>query len=133
MDDELDQALQVEVMMASLQLDQGETKNSLEYLANMLEKALPANTAVRRGGWFLSGSKPVEELTVRFDDFHYQIVSQKNGSFIASQMKIVRGVVLKTTEISMEQCIDEIVKQLTELSEKNSRARAALNRFVTGG
>lgn len=133
MEEELDRALQVDVLIASLRMNQGETKDLLEYLAGMLEQALPANTTVKRGGWFLSAAKPVEELTVRFDDYHYKIVRQRHGSFTALQMKLVRAVVLKTTDIPIDQCIDEIVKELAKLSENNAQARSALNRFMTGG
>lgn len=133
MEEESDRALQVDVLIASLRMNQSETKDRLEYLATMLEQALPANTSVKRGGWFLSAVKPVEELTVRFDDFHYQIARQRHGSLTALQMKLVRGVVLKTTEIPIDQCIDEIVRELAKLSENNIQDRDALNRFVTGG
>lgn len=133
MEDELDQALQVDVLAASLRMNQSEMKDRLEYLAAMLEQSLPANTTVRRGGWFLSAVKPVEELTVRFDDYHYRILRQRHGSLTAQQMKLVRGVVLKTTDIPIDQCMDEIVRELANLSENNSQARVALNRFVTGG
>lgn len=133
MEDELDRALQVDVLIASLRMSQSQSRDLLEYLSNMLEDALPAITSVKRGGWLLSAKKPVEEVTVRFDDFHYQIVRKKNGSFSAVQMKIVRGVVLKNSEIPVDQCIDEIVAELAKLTEKNAEARMALNRFVTGG
>ncbi len=133
MEEELDRALQVDVLIASLRMSQSQSRDLLEYLSNMLENALPAITSVKRGGWLLSAKKPVEELTVRFDDYHYQIARKKNGSFSAIQMKIVRGVVLKNSEIPVEQCIDEIVAGLAKFTEQNAEARMALNRFVTGG
>ncbi len=132
MEEELDRALQVDVLIASLRMSQSQSRDLLEYLAGMLEDSLPAIATVKRGGWLLSAKKPVEELTVRFDDFHYQIVRKKNGSFAATQMKIVRGVVLKNSEISIDQCINEIVSELAKLTEKNAQARSALNRFVSG-
>jgi hypothetical protein len=114
-------------------MNQSETKGSLEYLAGMLENAVPAITSIKRGGWLLSANKPIDELMVRFDDFHYRLVRQKHGSVIATEMKLVRGVVLKTSDIPVDQCIDSIVRQLVKLSESNAEARSALSRFMTGG
>lgn len=132
MEDELDRALQVDVLAASLRMGEREAKDLLEYLSGMLEQALPANTTVKRGGWIFSSVKPVEELTVRFPEFHYTITRHRHGGFSALQMKLVRGVVLKSSEIPMEQCINEIVQELSKLSENNAQARKALNKFVTG-
>ena len=132
MEEDLDQALQVDVLIASMKADHREATDALEYLAKMLEQALPESTTVKRGGWFMAKEHPVEELTVRFDDFHYQIVREKHGSFTARAMKIVRGVVLKTTEIPLNECIDNILQSLAALAQKNAQARRALNKFVLG-
>ena len=104
----------------------------LESLAKMLSVAVPENTTVTRGGWFMSSSLPIEELTVRFDEYSYQIAKQKHGSFTARAQKIVRGVVLKTTEIPIDKCIDEILSELTKMAQSNAAARRALNKIVLG-
>ena len=80
----------------------------------------------------MSKERPIEELNVKFDDFQYQIVRQKHGSMVARSMKLVRGVVLKTNEVSVEKCIEDILASLKELSEKNAQTRRALNKFVLG-
>ena len=103
MDENLDRALEVDVIAASLRLDRQEAGDLLEFLAQKLEQSLPQHTTVTRGGWFLSQERPVQEITVRFDDYHYQIVRERHGSLSAKVMKLVRGVVLKTTEIPIDQ------------------------------
>lgn len=132
MNDELDEALQADVLIASLKADHKEAADALEYLAKMLELSLPEATQIKRGGWMMSKSRPVEELTVKFDDFHYQIVRERHGSFGARTMKVVRGVVLKTSDIALDECIASIIRSLTELADKNAQARKALNKFVLG-
>ena len=131
-DDELDPALQFEVLAAKLKIDHGASGDLLEMLAKMLESSYAGGTKVSRGGWMLSKNKPVNELTVRFDDWQFQISREKHGTVNARSMKLVRGVALKTNEISMEQCIDEIIKEIVKLAEKNSQTRNALNKFVSG-
>ena len=132
MDDNLEQALAVDVLAAALRMDHQESGDLLEFLAKKLEQSLPQNTTVTRGGWFLAKEHPVQEITVRFDDYQYQITRERHGSFRAKVMKLVRGVVLKTTEIPINQWTDEVAQQLAQLAQGNAQTRNALNKFVIG-
>ncbi len=133
MTDDLDPALQVDVLAAALRLDHQETKDLLEFLAQKLEQALPQATTVTRKGGLFSKVRPVQEVLVRFNDYHYQITREQHGPLIAKVLKVVRGVVLKTTEISVDQWTEEIAQQLAQLSQQSAQARQALNKFVLGG
>lgn len=133
MDDDLDQPLMFETLAASLEIDRREAKSLVESLAVMLQGALPDNVTITRGGWVFSKEKPIEDLLVKFDDTHFQITKMKGASsFSAKSMKIVRGIALKSTELELSDCIAQIVKELTELAEKNSRMKDALRKFVMG-
>ena len=133
MAEDLDRALEVDVLAAALRMDRQESGDLLEFLAKKLEQSLPQNTTVTRGGWFLSKEHPVEQIAVRFDDYQYQINRERHGSFTAKVMKLVRGVVLKTTEIPVEQWTDEVAQQLANLAQRSAQTRGALNKFVLGG
>ncbi len=133
MEDELDQPLMFETLAASLEMDRREAKSLVESLATMLQGALPDNVTVSRGGWIFSKEKPIEDLLVRFDETHYQISKDKGmASYSAKSMKIVRGIALKSTEMELSECINQIVKELTRVAEKNTRMKDALRRFVEG-
>ncbi len=132
MDENLDRALEVDVVAAALRMARHETGDLLEFLAKKLEQSLPQNTTVTRGGWFLSKKHPILEIIVRFDDYHYQIIRERHGSFTAKVMKLVRGVVLKTTEVPIDQWTYEVAQQLAQLAERSAQARDALNKFVIG-
>jgi len=132
MPEDFDQALQVDVLAASLRMEHQESGDLLEFLAKKLEQSLPQNTTVTRGGWFLSKDHPVQEITVRFNDYQYQILRDRQGSLTAKVMKLVRGVVLKTTEIPIHQWTDEVAQQLAQLAENSAQTRRALNKFVIG-
>lgn len=132
MDDNLDQALEVDVLAAALRMDHQESGDLLEFLAKKLEQSLPQNTTVTRGGWFLSKEHPVQQITVSFDDYQYQIIRERHTSFTAKVMKLVRGVVIKTTEIPIDQWTDEVAQQLAQLAQRSAQTRSALNKFVVG-
>jgi hypothetical protein len=133
MTEEFDSSLEVDVLAAALRMDRQESGDLLEFLATKLELSLPQNTTIIRGGNFLSKERPVKEITVRFKDYHYRIERDRHGSLNAKVMKLVRGVVLKTTDISVEQWTKEIAQQLAQLAQQSAQTRTALNKFVLGG
>jgi hypothetical protein len=130
--DDLDPALQMDVLAQMLKSSQQETGALVELLASLMESSLPDRTKVTRGGWFMSKTRPVEELTIQFEDAGYQITKNKHGAVSVRQQKMVRGVALKSTDISMEQCINDLMTELSQLAEKHAETRAALNKFVMG-
>jgi hypothetical protein len=132
MDEDLDPTLQVDVLAAALRLDQQEAGDLLEFLAKKLEQSLPQATTVTRGGGLFAKEHPVKEIVVRFDDYHYQINREKHGFPKAKVLKVVRGVVLKTTDISVDQWTEEIAQQLAQLAQRSAQTRQALNKFVLG-
>jgi hypothetical protein len=132
MTDELDPALQVDVFAAALRLDHQEAKDLLEFLAQKLEQALPQATTVTRKGGLFSKARPVQEIVVRLPDYHYQITREQHGTLTAKVLKVVRGVVLKTTEISVEQWTADMAQQLAQLAQQSAQTRQALNKFVLG-
>lgn len=132
MDEDLNDAMKLEVLTAALRADHGASKDLLEQLARMLSGAYPSGTTIKRGGWFMSSERPVQDLSVRFDEWQFQITREKHGSFTCREMKLVRGVALKTDQISMDDCIKKILGEMIKLSEKNGQTHEALKRFVVG-
>lgn len=132
MTEDLDPALQVDVLAAALRLDHQESRDLLEFLAQKLEQSLPQATTVTRSGGLFTKAHSVKEILVRFDDYHYQITREKHGSLTAKILKLVRGVVLKTTEVSVDQWTEEIAQQLAQLGQRSAQTRQALNKFVLG-
>ncbi|MBZ0187953.1 MAG: hypothetical protein K8F91_17025 [Candidatus Obscuribacterales bacterium] len=132
MDNDLDKALQVDVLARLLQADKQQSAEMVETLAKMLLAALPEYTTVKRGGFILSKTRPVVELNVVFETIGYQIVKSKHGTVSAKEQKIVRGIALKSCDIDLEDCIDNIVSQLAGLAESNAIAKRALNNFIDG-
>ena len=132
MEDNLDKALKVEVLAEMLNLDRQKSAEMVETLAKMLETALPEHTSIKRAGWFMSKTRPVAELSVQFDSVGYLIERSNKGTITAKHQKIVRGIALKSSDMPLEDCMNQIVEELKNLAEKSSTARMALNHFLEG-
>jgi hypothetical protein len=131
-DDDFEQALNLDLLAASLRADKAEATQLLETLSKILLAAVPEHTKVERGGWMLSKDRPITEVTVNFEDQEYQIVRGKHGAFSGRVRKSVRGVVLRTSDISLDECFKSILRELESLAVNNAKARAALNKLVLG-
>jgi hypothetical protein len=132
MDDDLDDGLRVEVLASALKMGKAESKELLETLATRLQAMMPEVTTVQRAGWFMSSERPVKELIVRFDDCHLQLVKEKTGSLTAVVMKVVRGVVLKSTPTTVDDWIKTLATELSKAAQKDAKTREILNKFVVG-
>jgi hypothetical protein len=132
MTSDFDDPLEFETLAAALKMDQQASADMVEQLARMLENCLPDQIEVKRGGGWLSKDKKVEQVTVKFEDTHYQIAREGQNRFTAKSLKVVRGIALKTNPIALDQCLKEIVAQVTALASHNEATRRALNKFVLG-
>jgi hypothetical protein len=130
MHDELDRPLQMEILAASLRADTTDLKAFLEALAVKLEGSLPNHTTVTRHSSIFSREHPVKEINVTLGDYQYRISRERQGPIITQRAKVVRGIVLKTDQIPLEQWIEELAAALAEVAASNSQARMALERFL---
>lgn len=92
MAEDLDLALKVDVLAASLSLDRRESGDLLTLLAQKFERGLPRNTQVQRH-WFGLGA--VYIVTLCFDDYHYQVSRERYGGLSAKVIQVVRESKLK--------------------------------------
>ena len=130
MHDDLDEPLQMEMLAASLRSDSTDVKAFLEALASKLSGSLPNQTIVTRHSGLFSREHPVKEITVNLGDYQYRISRERQGPVMTQRAKIVRGIVLKTDQVPMEQWIEELAGALADVAANNSQARIALERFL---
>ncbi len=130
MSDELSEPVQVELFAASLRADSTDLKAFMEALAAKLEGALPDRTQVTRRNSLFAREHPVREIVVTLGDSQYRIVRERQGPVIASRAKVIRGIVLKTDQLPMEQWIEELATSLAYESTQSAQAHAALQRFL---
>ena len=130
MNDELSEPLRMEMFAASLRADSTDVKAFLEALATKLEGSLPNQTVVTRHSSLFSREHPVKEIIVTLGEYQYRISRERQGPLVALRAKVVRGIVLKTEQLSVEQWIDDLAGALAQTAAQSAQARAALERFL---
>jgi hypothetical protein len=121
----------LDLLAASLRADATDTAAFLEALAARLVGAFPGQVEVQRKGGLLGGGKRVRRIAVRLGDSHYEIEGDR-GAVTARRRNVVRGIALKSEELSVEAWIEALSADLLALAQTSERGRAALERLLTG-
>ena len=126
--DDQDNWLQIAIN-AHLAKQHGEDERDfLESAALMLERALPAQTQIERGGAFWSRARPVKRLVVALGEQEFGL---ENGAPLrATVARRVHGVVLKTEAVSTADWIARLSAALGERAQQSREARAALEKWL---
>ncbi len=130
MDEAPDMGMEADVLSATLHAGLKEAQDLLDFLAQKFEGPLSHLIEVRRRGGLFGNKHAVEEITFKFEDRQLRITRESHGSFSAKSLKVVRGVVLKTNVVDIEQWIGELSQALARQAEKSESFRTALSRFV---
>ena len=130
MSDEISEPMRTELFAASLRADKTDLKTFLDALAIKLEGSLLDYTRVTRQGSIISRERPVKEVVVSLGEYQYRIGREKQGSLVAVRAHAVRGIVLKTEQIPVDQWIDELSEALAQLASRSAQSRSALERFL---
>jgi len=130
MSDEISEPMRTELFAASLRADKTDLKTFLDALAIKLEGSLLDYTRVTRQGSIFSRERPVKEVVVSLGEYQYRIRREKQGSLVAVRAHVVRGIVLKTEQIPVDQWIDELSEALAQLASRSAQSRSALERFL---
>jgi hypothetical protein len=129
MTEDFDQALTVDILAASLAADRQAAGDLLTLLATKFVGSLPRNTKVRRG---LLGLGAVQAVTISFEDCQYEVSRDKYGSIIAKSIEVVRGIKIKTNEISIPEWNQAVAQTLATKAQQNAEIRAGLQQFIVG-
>jgi hypothetical protein len=127
-----DQSLQFSVLASTLGIENRESADLLEYLAEKLETAIPSHTEVVRKSGFFSRKQSVEKIVVEFDDAIYTLVRTKHGAPAASIGKKSRGIILKTSDTPVAAWTNGLAEELCRMSEQSIETRDALQKLITG-
>jgi hypothetical protein len=130
MSDEISQPMRTELYAASLRADKNDLKTFLDALAIKLEGSLPDHTKVIRQGGLFSREQSVKEIVVNLGEYRYRIGREKQGLLVAVREHMVRGIVLKTEQTTVDQWIDELSEALAQIANRSAQSRAALERFL---
>lgn len=119
-----------ELLASSLRADATDLKAFTEALAVKLEGALPGQTSVeRKSDGFFSKTKHVHRIVVDMGDTRYEL-NRQGGRVQTLRGKSVRGIVLKTEQLPLDQWIEDLSRDLTEAAQSSEQARLALERLL---
>jgi hypothetical protein len=125
-------AADVELLAASLRASSSDLSAFVEVLADKLEDALPGRVKVgRRPTRFLGKQKRVERLECELGGQRY-LLAARDGVVEARRATAVRGVVLKTEELPLEEWLDALARDLAEEARTSESAQLALQRLLAG-
>ena len=130
MSDELSEPLQVDLLAASLRADSTDLKAFLEALATKLAGALPNQTSVTRQSKFFSREHPIKEISVTLGEYQYRVLHEQQRPLITQRAKVVRGIVLKTEQLPMDQWINELARDLAQEAMQSAQAHISLEQFL---
>jgi hypothetical protein len=121
-----------DLVAASLRADTTDLNAFVEALAVKLEGALPDSVRVdRRGGGLLSRQKRVRRISIGMDEARYDL--ERNGESIeASRCNEVRGIVIKSERLGLDEWIDALSRELTNRAQQSERSMLALQRLLEG-
>jgi hypothetical protein len=123
--------IDVELVAASLRASSGDLTTFVEVLADKLEGALPGRVQVeRRATRFLGREKRVDRIQCQFGEQRYTL-STRDG-IEARRAKAVRGVVLKSEELSLDEWLGALAYDLAAEARTNEQSQLALQQLLTG-
>jgi hypothetical protein len=123
---------ELDLIAASLRLDTSDIESSLTALAELLRSISPTGVKVRkRKKALFSKETVVEEISIRLGDQVYAITNSKSPNpIVCSRSKIVRDIVIKTDELTMDKWAASLAQQAALEAERSAESRAALNRIL---
>ncbi len=127
-----DLALEMAVLARLLKAEQRHSGQLFDMLAPLLQSCVPEQTTVTLGGWPWHKNRPVTGMVIVFDDVTLEMVVKKNGAVAVTHRKIVRGITLKSTVITMQEALREIVAKLAVLESQSAQTRDAMRKIVMG-
>lgn len=127
-----DDGTEIDQLLASLRADASDAHAFLQALAVRLEGALPGQVQIERRGGLFAREKSVKQIDLDLGEQRYSIAEEGHGRLQAQRVHVVRGIALKTEELSVDEWIQSLAGHLNSLAETSSRAREALERLLIG-
>ena len=99
-----------------------DSRGFVPLLAAVLEGALPEETQTERRRGLFSKPKPAHKVTVALGDTTYSLEDLGHGPLAAQRVKIVRGIVLKTETLPIEDWLGELSAHVADQAGRSERA-----------
>ncbi len=123
---------QLELLAASLRLDASDMQSSLAALGRLLQSISPSGVKVEtRKKGILARESFIYEISIRLGNQIYAITNTKpQGQIICSRSKVVRDIVIKTDELTMDKWAASLAQQVASEADQSAASRDAINRIL---
>lgn len=108
----------------------GDREMFLALLVEALQPALGERLRVERGGGWFRRDGPIRRLELDLDAQRFFLEVGRGGILAAARQRIVRGITLKTEELSVEEWLQSVTAALAEYARTHQQALEALKRRV---
>jgi hypothetical protein len=123
----------IEVLAASLRTSSKDLGTFVRVLAEKLEVALPAQVRVdRRRVRMLSGEREVKGIECDLGERRYAL-SVDNGRVESTRSTVIRGVVLKSERLRLDDWIDALATDLAVEAQASEQASRAVELLLLNG
>lgn len=120
----------LEMVTASLRADASDTDTFFSVLGAKLSSALGERVALKRGGGLLRRDDRVQQVSVSLGDQTFAARRDK-GRVVCQVQHAVRGVVLRTEEMTFDAWLVALARQLAEEAKRSEATRVALESLLT--
>jgi hypothetical protein len=107
----------------------GDREIFLTLLVDSLQPALGERLRVQRAGW-LRRDGPIRRLDLDLDAQRFVLEVGKGGALAATRQRVVRGIALKTEELSVEAWLQAVAAAVADYARTHQAALDALKRRV---
>lgn len=125
----MEKAADFDLVAASLRADARDLGVFVEALATKLSESFPGRCRVRRGGLLSKGS--VRQVTLDLGDGRYDL-TQDAGAVAARRSSIVRGISVKSEELTLDEWIDALAAHVLAEADRSEHGRLALEKLLSG-
>lgn len=123
---------QLDLIAASLRLNNADIEGSLSALVEFLNSLSPSGITVkRRKKALFSKNTSIAEVTFRLKDQIFSISDARSATTIKfSRSKVVRDIVIKTDELAMDKWAAALAHQISVEAEQSENTRSTINRIL---
>jgi hypothetical protein len=115
-------------LFSALRTEGQPTDELLNSVAKRLHEAFPDLSRVEWSGGFLS-AKRLSAFELTAGNTCFRLKHASNG-ILAERAEVVRGIVVKTTQLPVDEWLASLSATLSEYAAENSRSLAALQRLA---
>lgn len=118
-----------DVLAASLRRDTGDMRAYLNALASKLGDAFPQRVRIKRRRGLFGRRGEVERILLRLGNGQYELRIE-DGEPVGFRRSVVRGITLKSDELSLEAWIDDVIRALVTAAERSERDRQSVEKLL---